>query len=932
MPDLDYRPSYRAAAVAGTLVFILYLLTLGPSTAMWDTSEYIAAAYLLGLPHPPGNPFFVLLGRVFSILPIAPNVAMRVNILAALCSATSAAMWFLITERVLVSWFSERWQRIVGGSVAALVGATAFTVWSQSVVNEKVYTVALVGVAVIAWLTVRWCDEPDGDKADRGLILIAYLLGLGFSNHMAGFLAAPAVAFAVMVRRPKTILRWKLILATSGAVLFGMTPFATQPIRAAYFPAIAEGEPTACTTELTAKCTFSKVTWDRFLYNFNRGQYGAPDPNDPNRVYPAQVAMYWMYFKWQWWRDPYGKSQTIQAVLAALFLVLGLFGGWVHWKRDRQSFWFFGPLMLTMTLVLIKYLNFRYGYSQSQELGDTIEREVRDRDYFYLWSFSAWSVWAALGLVFVWESVAALIGSETLRVGKETLDLPKRRSWLIASPVLALAFVPLVGNWESATRKGDDTTARFAHDLLNSVEPYGILVTVGDNDTFPLWYAQEVEGIRKDVVVANTSLLNTEWYTRQLIRNPVRAYDASSGPEIYKGTAWTRPTTPPVKMSMDQADSVPLYYELRDTVVFEAQGIRTKIPPRVLARADYFVLQMIKIRRRHLGAFSGLFLQVLVLCQKAGLVKLGRVALDGTKLKANASKHKAMSYGRMVERETALAAEVKAILDEAEAVDAAEDQLYGEARGDELPPELRTREGRLAKIREAKAALEEEARERTGRADAVPDPKAQRNFTDPESRIMLSKPDGWVQAYNVGAVVDDGHQVIVATSVTAEATDTRQLPALVDAIKANTGRSPRRLLADAGYASEDNLTALAERSIDAYIALGRDRHGTTPPPAPRGRIPTGLSRRERMGRKLRTKAGRRHYARRKAIVEPVFGQIKEARGFRRFSLRGLEQVRAEWLLVAAVHNLGKLFTSGRAGRVLPGRAIGSGWALPGALG
>ena len=214
----------------------------------------------------------------------------------------------------------------------------------------------------------------------------------------------------------------------------------------------------------------------------------------------------------------------------------------------------------------------------------------------------------------------------------------------------------------------------------------------------------------------------------------------------------------------------------------------------------------------------------------------------------------------------------------------------------------------------------------------MPDPKAQRNFTDPESRIMLSKPDGWVQAYNVGAVVDDGHQVIVATSVTAEATDTRQLPALVDAIKANTGRSPRRLLADAGYASEDNLTALAERSIDAYIALGRDRHGTTPPPAPRGRIPTGLSRRERMGRKLRTKAGRRHYARRKAIVEPVFGQIKEARGFRRFSLRGLEQVRAEWLLVAAVHNLGKLFTSGRADRVLPGRAIGSGWALPGALG
>ncbi len=592
--ELDYRPSYLAAAIAGTLVFILYLITLGPSTAMWDTSEYIAAAYILGLPHPPGNPFFVLLGRVFSILPIAPTVAMRVNILAALCSAASAAMWFLITERVLVGWFSERWQRIVGGGMAALIGATAFTVWSQSVVNEKVYTVALVGVAVVAWLTVRWCDEPDGSKADKLLVLIAYLLGLGFSNHMAGFLAAPAAAFAVMVRRPKTILRWKLILACIGAVLFGMTPFATQPIRAAYFPAIAEGEPTACKTELTAACTFDKVTWDRFMYNFNRGQYGAPDPNDPNRVYPAQVAMYWMYFKWQWWRDPYGQHQTLQAVLAALFLVLGLFGGWVHWKRDRQSFWFFGPLMLTMTFVLIKYLNFRYGYSQAQELGDAIEREVRDRDYFYLWSFSAWSVWAALGLAFVWESIAALIGSENVRVGKEVLELPKKGSWTIASPVLLLALFPLVGNWSAATRKGDDTTAKFAHDLLNSVEPYGILVTVGDNDTFPLWYAQEVEGIRQDVVVANTSLLNTDWYTRQLIRNPVRPYDAAKGPSIYKNGTWTKPSGPPLKMTMDEADKVELYYELRDTVTFDAHGIHTKIPPRVLTRADYFVLQMIK--------------------------------------------------------------------------------------------------------------------------------------------------------------------------------------------------------------------------------------------------------------------------------------------------------------------------------------------------
>jgi transposase len=347
------------------------------------------------------------------------------------------------------------------------------------------------------------------------------------------------------------------------------------------------------------------------------------------------------------------------------------------------------------------------------------------------------------------------------------------------------------------------------------------------------------------------------------------------------------------------------------------------------ARPDHKTIS--SFRRRHLAAFGALFLQVLVLCQEAGLVKLGRVALDGTKVKANASRHKAMSYARMTEREAQLAAQVKAILDEAEAVDAAEDQLYGDARGDELPPELRTREGRLARIREAKAALEQAARERTGNPDAVPEPKTQRNFTDPASRIMVSKPDGWVQGYNVGAVVDETAQVIVATAVTAETTDTRSLPALVDQVRANTGRSPRRLLADAGYASDDNFAALEDRGIDAYIALGRDRHGAPVPPPPRGRIPASLSRRERMGRKLRTKQGRAHYARRKAIVEPVFGQIKEARGFRRFSLRGLEAAQAEWMLVAAVHNLGKLFRSGRADHVLPGRAIGSRPALGGAF-
>ena len=334
------------------------------------------------------------------------------------------------------------------------------------------------------------------------------------------------------------------------------------------------------------------------------------------------------------------------------------------------------------------------------------------------------------------------------------------------------------------------------------------------------------------------------------------------------------------------------------------------------ARPDHKTIG--EFRRRHLPAFRALFLQALALCDKAGLVKLGRVALDGTKIRANASKHKAMSYGRMVTRETELAAQVNTILREAEATDAAEDKLYGDARGDELPPELRTREGRLRKIREAKEALEREAREASDNPEAVPDPKAQRNFTDPESKIMRSRNEGWVQAYNAGAVVDDKAQVIIAAALSADPTDSRSLPALVDEVKLNTGRAPRRVLADAGYCSTDNIDHLAAAGIDGYIATRRDRHGVAPLPSPRGRIPAHLTTTGRMARKVRTKAGHANYARRKAIVEPVFGQIKEAGGFRRFSLRGLGSATGEWQLVCAVHNIGKLFRSGKARGVLPG--------------
>src|SRR5215217_6257725 len=234
-PALDLRPSYRAAALTALGVLALYVLTLAPTTAMWDASEYITAAYTLGIPHPPGNPLFVLLGRVASLVPVG-SIAYRVNLLAAVSSALAASIWFLVVERVVSRMTTQRWVRLASGALAALMSATAFTVWNQSVVNEKVYTVSLAFFAVVSWLTVRWCDDPDGRKADRILVLIAYLIGLGYANHPAGFLVGPAVATAVLVRRPRTVLRWKLILAAVVALAAGLTPFAVEPIREAHHP------------------------------------------------------------------------------------------------------------------------------------------------------------------------------------------------------------------------------------------------------------------------------------------------------------------------------------------------------------------------------------------------------------------------------------------------------------------------------------------------------------------------------------------------------------------------------------------------------------------------------------------------------------------------------------------------------------------------
>jgi transposase len=316
-------------------------------------------------------------------------------------------------------------------------------------------------------------------------------------------------------------------------------------------------------------------------------------------------------------------------------------------------------------------------------------------------------------------------------------------------------------------------------------------------------------------------------------------------------------------------------------------------------------------RKLHLATLKGFFEQVLCLARELGAPRVGRVALDGSKIKANASKHKAMSYDRMRDKQQQLREEVSQLLAQAEAADAADDAEYGtERRGDELPAELQRRESRLKRIREAKRALEGRAKEAAAAKgeppeSAKPDPKAQYNFTDPESRIMKG-PDGFVQAYNVQVAVDD-LQLIVGQAVTQETNDKKQLLPMVTAIEQQSGATPLQLLADAGYCSDENLTAMADTTIDAYISTRKQKHGERPGPCPRGPLPQTATLVDRMARKLHTKAGARVYAARKAIVEPVIGQIKQARGFRQFLLRGFEKVQGEWSLVCTTHNILKLY-------------------------
>jgi transposase len=371
------------------------------------------------------------------------------------------------------------------------------------------------------------------------------------------------------------------------------------------------------------------------------------------------------------------------------------------------------------------------------------------------------------------------------------------------------------------------------------------------------------------------------------------------------------------------------------TGVYSSRRIAKKlledIAFRVLAAGNQPDFRTISdFRKRHLEAMKGLFVQIVKICREAGLVKLGHIALDGTKIKANASKHKAMSYSRMKKEESKLRQEIEELLRRAEQTDEEEDRKYGKnRRGDELPEELARRESRLKKIKEAMEALEQEAKKKRSEEDrdveesdkakhgrkqsyssGLPKDSSQRNFTDPESRIIVDGDKAFIQGYNAQAAVEASSQVIVAADVSSKSVDKQHVKPMVELVAEINGGYPAEISADAGFFSTDNVEWLEGKNIEAYISPDKQKHNDTIEAVPHGRIPENTSVIDLMRRKLKTKAGRKRYAFRKKTVEPVFGQIKGARGFRQFLLRGIEKVRAEWDLLCTAHNLLKLYWSG----------------------
>ncbi len=630
---LHTRPPYGLALLAGLAVFALYAITLAPTTAFWDTSEYIATSHILGIPHPPGNPLFVLLARAWELIlaPTGLSVAVRINLFSALMSAGAATFWFLVAHRILAFFTGDEQVRRIGAAAAMLVSATAFTVWNQSNVNEKVYTVSLFTIALLSWLAFLWRDHVETHRTsasedlhdDNVLVLMAFILALSVGNHLMAFLAAPALLLFLLLVKPAVFGNWRLYAWAVVFVILGLSVHLFLPIRAGLSPIINEADPSCRSLgdALVSVVTLGGSGCEDLSAALAREQYAKPPVSERLAPFGSQIANYFQYFDWQWARSLMGGTGYLAPArlpITLLFLALGGYGAWRHWLRDRISFAYVATLFATLSFGLVFYLNFKYGYGQVQALNLPFDlAEVRERDYFFLVSFSIWGLWAGIGIAALW-----LRGVEAFGGGRPAL--------LKASPVLALALVPLVLNWPYASRAGDYSARDWAYNLLQSVEPYGVVFTNGDNDTFPLWYLQEVEGIRQDVTVIVWSYLNTPWYARQLrdltsacerpaqaAEDPTRIacqreFRSALAPAFYSGApavpaaagaaaaptavAPTAPAGSILPLTDEQIDAVTLSppVVLPQDQVFAARGIQALVPAgTMLTAADQFILSII---------------------------------------------------------------------------------------------------------------------------------------------------------------------------------------------------------------------------------------------------------------------------------------------------------------------------------------------------
>ena len=610
-PAPSERPPYLAALALFVIVLTGYILTLGPTVTFWDAGELIATSKILGIPHPPGTPLFVLLDHVWSwIIPFG-EFAYRSNLMTAVFSAAAAGLFFLVVAQAFrgrsLSEPRDPLFELGGGGASAFISAFVFTVWLNS--NEtEVYMVSTFSIAAVCWLTWLWRRHRGTPRAPHILLLVVYLMAVSLGAHLLTLLVGPAVIgfmFYTIQHEPlpdeqeRRVERaqlavltgiWALLVGTgmgsttllilggliflvgatyaavTGALLFAATVFALAAVgastylflyvRAGLQPFINEADPS---------------TWQSLLAVIRREQYPPRSPLD-NPIYQSgpdnpgrslsllwlQLQNYLQYFDWQW----ANSLRTTQPVFAwprlpftLLFTSLGIYGMQVIKRRDRGMFWLLLLLWLTTGLGLMIYINFKPGFSVGYDLfPDPNHHEVRERDYFYTVSYQIWGLFAGAGIAGLYQLI------------RREFRMPPR----VAGGVLALALLPFVMNFKAASRAHgkDARLARdFAYDLLQSVEPYGILFTNGDNDTFPLWYLQEVEEIRQDVSVVNLSLGNTDWYVRQLRDNPVRSFVPEQAP-WYAGVA--------------PAQSPPALHTLTD------QEIRN-LQPQLLARGIRFV-------------------------------------------------------------------------------------------------------------------------------------------------------------------------------------------------------------------------------------------------------------------------------------------------------------------------------------------------------